>query len=141
MTLGQIDLRSLLLLLAVLLFPPVSAPAAELDRDYQFGDDPSENGSPGDPVGVPIDAFILTYDSVGTLGAGDLKTSRWRAIPPTSARRPARWPAVEKWGFALTATIICLVKISMDRPTRGHRSATSTTTAIPLPGRTTIVAL
>jgi hypothetical protein len=44
-----------------------------LDRNYQFGDDPSENGSPGDPVGVPIDAFILTFDSVGTLGAGDLQ--------------------------------------------------------------------
>jgi hypothetical protein len=72
MTLGRHELRSLFLLLVVLLMA-VSAPAATLDRNYQFGDDAGENGVPGDPVGVFIDAFILTFDSVGTLGASDLQ--------------------------------------------------------------------
>ena len=89
MTLGRNELRCLLLLLAVLLIA-VSAPAATFDRNYQFGDDPDENGTPGNPVGVFIDAFTLTFDSVGMLGAGNLQDLEVEGNPTyvATASRP-----------------------------------------------------
>ncbi len=41
------------------------------DRFYQMGDDPGEFGSPGNLVGVNVQGFLLTFDSIGTSSAGD----------------------------------------------------------------------
>lgn len=50
---------------------PTADAALTLDRDYELGEASGEGGTDGQPVGDP--QFGLTFDSVGTGGAGDLQ--------------------------------------------------------------------
>ena len=60
------------LIMFLLVFSAVAG-AATLDRDYQFGEDPGENGSAGRAVGVNLGGTLFTFDSFGTIGLGDLQ--------------------------------------------------------------------